>query len=118
MIQAGQGLRYASAHRTARGYGGLPTHMIEQFHEISREACHGESLRALAGASMPTAIIGKDIGVNCEPGHNSIPDARVQRQRMDQDHTGQAWVACGAQGIGDGAVVRSLENALMHSAPR
>src|SRR5205807_2467958 len=71
VIQAGQCLRHASAHGTARGYGGLPTHMVEQFLQIARETCHSKRLYALAGASMPAAIVGEDIGVDCDAPRNA-----------------------------------------------
>src|SRR5579864_1345203 len=92
--------------------------MIEQLGQIARETSDGESLRAFAGASMSTAIVGENIGVNGEPGHDPVPDARVERQGVDQDDTRQVGIAGRAQRISDRAVVRGLENTLVHSGPR
>jgi hypothetical protein len=67
---------------------------------------------------MSSAIVSKDIRMNRKPGHHTVPDARIHRHGMDQDDAWQARIAGGAEGIGDRAVVRSLENTLVHSGPR
>src|SRR6266550_375427 len=109
-IQSGKRLSDASSHRAACDTGSWPSYVVEQFRKITREQFRRESFSAPTGFCMSAAIVGQNRGLTGQSRRNTVPDAAIERQRMDQYDSWRVRVPRRSQSKRDGAAVRRFEN--------
>jgi hypothetical protein len=84
--------------------------VVEQFRKIAREQFRRESFSAPTGFSVSAAIVGQNRGLTGQSRRNTVPDAAIERQRMNQDDSWRVRVPRRTQSKRDGAAVRRFEN--------
>ena len=88
-IQRGECEGHTAAHGAARDRRCTPTHVIEQHRQVARERFGGVGARAVIGAAVPAAVVGKNLGLATKRGHHIVPDGVIESERVNQDQPGR-----------------------------
>ena len=84
-IEPGKRQRHAAAHRAAGDRRLRPSDVVEQLGEIVGEQFRRVAPSPAIGLAVAAAVVGEHFGVRLEPLDDAVPDAAVERQRMDED---------------------------------
>jgi hypothetical protein len=74
----------AAAHRRARDERVLPADRFQQIVQIAGKEFGRVRPHRLGGRAVPATIIGQDIDGSAERGNDAVPDAAIERERMDK----------------------------------
>ena len=107
--EAGTGERHAAAHRAPCDRSRRPPHVVEEFSQILREQFRCVSDGPAVRLAVTPAVVGQYVHFALELGGHAIPDAAVERERVDQDEPGSVRSLRRAKPVGENRVIREGE---------